>query len=85
MTHVFTTSSLTRGIVTAFRWVARARAVAHLPEAFPGVCELCNVPAPAVLADLAVLQATLPPVALLTQLRRAARDSSSSSRQRPSQ
>ncbi len=71
MTHVFTTSSFTRGIVTAFHWVARARAVAHHPDKFPSVCEQCGVPAPAVLGDLLVLQRRLPPVALLAQIERA--------------
>jgi hypothetical protein len=72
MTHVFTTSAVTRGIVTAFHWVARSRAVAHHPDAFPLVCGQCRVPAHAVLDDLLDLQKTLPPVTLLAQLERAA-------------
>lgn len=68
MTHVFTTSSFTRGIVTAFHWVARARAVAHLPEEFPAVCERCQAPVRAVLDELFGLQALLPPVTLLEQI-----------------
>jgi hypothetical protein len=70
-THVFTTSPFTRGIVTAFQWVARSRAVAHHPDAFPVVCEQCGIPARAVLDDLAGLQQELPPVALVAQLERA--------------
>lgn len=73
MTHVFTTSPLTRGIVTAFHWVARSRAVAHLPEEFPAVCERYGVPVRAVLDELFVLQAALPPVALLAQIARICR------------
>jgi hypothetical protein len=73
MTHVFTTSTFTRGIVTAFQWLARSRAVAHMPDEFPAVCEQCRIPAPAVLGDLNELQKGLPPVVLLTLLERTAR------------
>lgn len=65
ITHVFTTSSVTRGIVTAFHWLARSRAVAHPPEEFTAICARCNIAAAAVLEDLVRLQAELPPVALL--------------------
>jgi hypothetical protein len=75
ITHVFTTSTVTRGIVTAFHWLARARAVAHTPEEFPSICSSCNVPAHAVLEDLVRLQADLPPVALLEVIDRAVRSS----------
>lgn len=75
ITHVFTTSTVTRGIVTAFHWLAHARAVAHTPEEFPSVCQRCNVPAHAVLEDLVRLQADLPPVALLELIDRAVRSS----------
>jgi hypothetical protein len=68
MTHVFTTSSFTRGIVTAFHWVARSRAVAHLPEEFPAVCERCQTPVRAAMNELLELQKQLPPVALLAQI-----------------
>lgn len=85
MTHVFTTSAFTRGIVTAFHWVARSRAVAHDPEAFPLICEQCRAPARAVLDDLFVLQESLPPVALLGQLDRAVSSSVSERTRRPSQ
>jgi hypothetical protein len=76
MTHVFTTSTFTRGIVTAFRWIARSRAEAHLPTAFPLVCQRCGLPAEAVLDDLWQLQKLLPPVALLGQLENAVRGGS---------
>ncbi|HEU4581254.1 MAG TPA: hypothetical protein VFS67_23510 [Polyangiaceae bacterium] len=76
ITHVFTTSTVTRGIVTAFHWLARARALAHTPEEFPAVCERCHVPAGAVLEDLVRLQAELPPVSLLEQIDRAVRSCS---------
>ena len=68
MTHVFTTSAFTRGIVTAFHWVARARAVAHLPQEFPEVCASCQTPVRAALDELFTLQTLLPPVALLAQI-----------------
>jgi hypothetical protein len=69
-THVFTTSTFTRGIVTAFHWLARSRAVAHRPEEFPSVCSQYLIPARAVLDDLQTLQKALPPVALLAHLER---------------
>jgi hypothetical protein len=75
ITHVFTTSTVTRGIVTAFHWLARSRAVAHTPEEFPAICERCGVPASAVLEDLIRLQAELPPVALLGSIDSAVRGS----------
>jgi len=68
MTHVFTTSAFTRGIVTAFHWVARSRAVAHLPGEFPAVCERAQTPVGAALDELFLLQKRLPPVALLAQI-----------------
>jgi hypothetical protein len=71
ITHVFTTSTVTRGIVTAFHWVARTRAVAHLPSDFPAICARCRIPARAVFNDLLRLQALLPPVALLRDIERA--------------
>jgi len=74
-THVFTTSASTRGIVTAFHWLARSRAVAHEPGDFPLICEQCRIPAGAVLDDLLLLQRALPPVALLAQIGRAVRSS----------
>jgi hypothetical protein len=77
MTHVFTTSTFTRGIVTAFRWIARARAEAYLPVEFPTVCKRCGVPAQAVLEDLRLLQKHMPPVALLAQLEDATHGASS--------
>lgn len=76
ITHVFTTSAVTRGIVTAFHWVARARAVAHVPGEFPAICARCRIPARAVFEDLRSLQALLPPVALLRDIERALADPS---------
>lgn len=73
ITHVFTTSTVTRGIVTAFHWLARSRAVAHTPDEFPSVCKRCGVPASAVLEDLVRLQAELPPVMLLDSIDSAVR------------
>ena len=66
---------MTRGIVTAFHWLARSRAVAHTPEEFPSICQRCGVPASAVLEDLVRLQAELPPVALLDSIDSAVRSS----------
>jgi hypothetical protein len=77
MTHVFTTSAFTRGIVTAFHWVARSRAVAHNPDVFALVCEQCQVPVRAVLDDLFAVQKALPAVALLAQLEHSSRSSRS--------
>ena len=39
LSHIFTRDPFVRGIVTAFRWISGARAVAHLPNAFVRVCE----------------------------------------------
>jgi hypothetical protein len=75
MTHVFTTSVATRGIVTAFHWLARARAVAHVPQVFPTVCKQCRIPVAAVRDDLLKLQAELPPVMLLDTIDLAMRSS----------
>jgi hypothetical protein len=69
-THVFTTSAFTRGIVTAFQWLARSRATAHHPNAFPSLCEQCQVPTPAVVDALLTLQQALPRVAILAELTR---------------
>lgn len=68
LTHVFTTSAFTRGIVTAFRWIARARAVAHRPEAFASVCGECGVSAAEVLACFDAMQASFAPVHILKDL-----------------
>jgi hypothetical protein len=76
MTHVFTTSSVTRGIVTAFHWLARARAVAHLPQEFPAVCARCQLSVLEVLEDLLSLQAALPAVALLSEIEQIVRGAS---------
>jgi hypothetical protein len=78
MTHVFTTSAFTRGIVTAFHWVARARAVAHRPEDFSGVCERCGIAVRPVLEDLFLLQRAMVPVHLLAQIEALTRGRSSS-------
>jgi hypothetical protein len=51
LTHVFTEDAFIRGVVTAFRWIARARAVAHSPSDFSRVCEECEVAATEVLVD----------------------------------
>lgn len=68
VTHVFTTNSFVRGIVTAFRWVAGARALAHHPREFLEVCERCNVSPYEVLADFGAAQKSLPRIEVLDQL-----------------
>lgn len=72
-THVFTTNPVTRGIVTAFQWLARSRVTAHPPATFRSLCEQLHIPTNAVLDDLAVLAKGLPPVALLEHIDRASR------------
>jgi hypothetical protein len=68
MTHVFTTNPVTRGIVTAFQWLARSRVAAHPPDAFRLVCDHLRIPMSVVLEDLRTLQKDLPPVALLERV-----------------
>jgi hypothetical protein len=51
LTHVFTTDAFVRGVVTAFRWIARARAAAHSPDDFLHVCNEVGLIASEVLAD----------------------------------
>jgi hypothetical protein len=65
MTHVFTRDPFVRGIVTAFRWIARSRADAHAPEEFEQICDQVGVPAYQVAEVFAQLQRTFPPVATL--------------------
>jgi hypothetical protein len=65
MTHVFTTNVFVRGIVTAFRWIAQARATAYAPAELAVTCTACGVPARDVIADLVKLQGTMPTVRAL--------------------
>jgi hypothetical protein len=65
LSHIFTTDAFVRGIVTAFRWIAHARAVAHHPRELAAVCADCGHAPEDVLAELATLQAAFPPVATL--------------------
>jgi len=39
LSHIFTRDPFVRGIVTAFRWISGARAVAHPPDTFVDACE----------------------------------------------
>ncbi|HET9931525.1 MAG TPA: hypothetical protein VFQ35_12585 [Polyangiaceae bacterium] len=72
LTHVFTTSVVVRGIVTAFRWIAGTRAVAHQPQDFGRTCvEVGHDPA-LVVQSFDEAQSELAPVALLNELRRSA-------------
>jgi hypothetical protein len=68
ITHVFTTNPVTRGIVTAFQWLARSRVAAHPPDSFRTICDHLRIPTSAVLEDLRTLQKALPPVTLLEQI-----------------
>lgn len=67
-THVFTTDSFIRGVVTAFRWIARAHATAHAPEDFPRVCNEYGVSPIAVLRDFTEAQKLLPRVNGISRL-----------------
>jgi hypothetical protein len=68
LTHVFTTDAFVRGIVTAFHWIAKARAVAHLPKDFREVCIASGVSPEHVLDDLMELQKSFPRVETLMQV-----------------
>jgi hypothetical protein len=71
VTHVFTTNSFVRGIVTAFRWIAGGRASAHHPRDFLAVCEQCNLPPAEVLADFIDAQRSFPRVRVLQRIEEA--------------
>jgi hypothetical protein len=68
LTHVFTNDMVVRAIVTAFRWIGRAHAVAHLPSAFPFVCAECGLSAVEVLHDFREAEKELGRVRMLQQL-----------------
>ncbi len=68
LTHVFTTDSLIRGIVTAFSWITKSRAVAHLPGEFTKICIQCGVSPAAVMNDLLDVQQGFPVVNMLTRI-----------------
>lgn len=69
LTHVFTTDQFVRGIVTAFRWIARSKAVAHAPSDFSAVCAECGVAAREVMAGLIQVQESFPPLRTLQLIR----------------
>jgi hypothetical protein len=69
---VFTNDIVVRGIVTAFRWIAGTRAVAHQPQDFGRTCvEVGHDPA-AVLASMEDAQVDMEPVAMIAEMRRSA-------------
>jgi hypothetical protein len=68
LTHVFTRDPFVRGIVTAFRWIARAKAVAHAPEEFERVCANVGLTPHQVADVLQELQRTFAPVDTLAQI-----------------
>lgn len=57
LTHVFTTERLVRGVVTAFRWITRAQAIAYTPEELPHVCDEYKVALRDVTRDFTRVQA----------------------------
>jgi hypothetical protein len=71
LTHVFTTSTLIRSVVTAFRWLAGSRAIAHPPREFTTVCRGYGVETKDVLDDFTLVQKQLEPVAMLQEIERA--------------
>ncbi|MEY4511216.1 MAG: hypothetical protein RLZZ450_3338 [Pseudomonadota bacterium] len=70
LTHVFTTNAFVRGIVTTFRWVARAPAVAHTPSGFSAVCAACELDPAEVLSDLLAVQKRFASVRIVEQIER---------------
>jgi hypothetical protein len=54
-TYVFTTDAFVRGVVTAFNWVAKAHATAHLPSEFVNVCSKCDLAPAEVMKEFAAL------------------------------
>jgi hypothetical protein len=68
LTHVFTRDPFVRGIVTAFRWIARSKAVAHTPEEFEQVCTELGLSPHQVLELFNEVQSSFTPVETLAQL-----------------
>jgi hypothetical protein len=66
LNHIFTTDPFVRGIVTAFGWIAKARAVAHLPGDLQRVClEIGHSPGE-VMQDFARVEASFQPIRMLS-------------------
>jgi hypothetical protein len=80
LTHVFTTDAFIRGVVTAFRWVSRAGAVAHHPKEFDAVCRDCGFLPADVLSDFRHVQRQLPRVIALESIERSSLVHSDSAR-----
>lgn len=68
LTHVFTRDPFVRGIVTAFRWIARSKAIAHAPEEFEQACGAVGLTPHQVLDVFAEAQRLFPPVDTLAQI-----------------
>jgi hypothetical protein len=58
--HVFTNETFARVIVSAFTWIAGARATAHAPAEFPAVCTELGLSPADVLFDLIVAERAIP-------------------------
>ena len=71
LSHIFTTDAFIRGIVTAFRWISKARAAAHLPSDLAAVCAELGHASKDVLDDFALVQKTLPTVRTLAIIEKA--------------
>ena len=72
LSHIFTKDPFIRGIVTAFRWISGARAVAHLPSAFVSACEECGHSPAEVLRELESVQNEFARVDVLQRMSEAA-------------
>lgn len=69
VTHVFTTSPLIRGVITAYRWTTRKEAYGHQPEDFLHVCQSNGTPPAQVLRCADALQQDMPNIHMLTQIK----------------
>ena len=69
LTHVFTADAMVRGIVTAFRWISRAGAVAHAPEEFRTAVWDCGLVPEDVLHTMVAESHSLPPIHVLSDIR----------------
>jgi hypothetical protein len=67
-THVFTTDAFVRGVVTAFNWVAKAHATAHLPSEFVNVCNECGIAPTEVMKELTAIHKTFQRVNTLVRI-----------------
>jgi hypothetical protein len=81
-TYVFTTDAFVRGVVTAFNWVSKVHATAHMPSEFPNVCHDCGLSAFDVMKEFNELHKTFQRVNTLVRISEAVQRSTTRKTQR---